>query len=212
MGNPVLAAILRHHAGIGLQHRIHRRTLGQRSGLAEARDRDVEETRHAGRHRRIVEAQALDRAGPEAFEEDVGVLQQAPDDLLAGLALQVHRQAALAHVADDREGAVALIVDAERARPVALADPLDLDHLCAVLGQQHGAIGAGNALAQVDDLEAGERRVVAHASLTSILPKFSPRSRPMKARGALSMPSTMSSRYLSWPLRIHSPIWRIAGP
>ena len=70
----------------------------------------------------------------------------------------------------------------------------------------------GDALAEVDDLEPGERRVVTHPSLTSSLPKFSPRSRPMKARGALSMPSTMSSRYFSLPLLIHSPIWRIAGP
>ena len=212
MGNPVLAAILRHHAGIGLQHRVHGRPLGQRPGLAEARDRHVEEARHAGRDGGIVETPPLDDARPEAFEKDIGVLQQAPHDVLPGLALEVDRQAALAHVADDREGAVAPVVDAERARPVALADALDLDHLGAVLGQQHGAIGAGDALAQVDDLEAGKGRVVAHASLTSILPKFSPRSRPMKARGALSIPSTMSSRYLSLPSRIHSPIWRIAGP
>ena len=60
---------------------------------------------------------------------------------------------------------VAAVVDAERARPVALADALDLDHLGAVLGEQHGAIGAGDALAEIDDLQAGEGRVVAHAPL-----------------------------------------------
>ena len=80
------------------------------------------------------------------------------------------------------------VARAERARPVAVADTPDLDHVGAVLGEQHGAIGAGDALAEVDHLQAGERRVVAHASLTSILPKFSPRSMPMKARGALSIP------------------------
>ena len=87
-------------------------------------------------------------------------------------------------------GRVAAVAHAERARPVALADALDLDHVGAVLGEQHGAVGAGDALAEVDDLQAGEGRVVAHDAyiFTSSLPKFSPRSRPMKARGALSMP------------------------
>ena len=109
---------------------------------------------------------------------------------------------------------MAAVAHAERARPVALADALDLDHVGAVLGEQHGAVGSGDPLAEIDDLQAGEGRVVAHDApyiFTSSLPKFSPRSRPMKARGALSMPCTTSSRYLSLPLLIHSPIWRIAG-
>ena len=38
-----------------------------------------------------------------------------------------------------------------------------------------------------------------HASFTTSLPKFSPLSRPMKASGAFSMPSTIVSRYLSLP-------------
>src|SRR3954454_20826848 len=33
------------------------------------------------------------------------------------------------------------------------------------------------------------------------LPKFLPCNNPIKAAGALSMPSMMSSRYLSWPER-----------
>src|SRR6187200_2054603 len=36
---------------------------------------------------------------------------------------------------------------------------------------------------------------------TSILPKFSPRNSPISARGAFSMPSTTSSRYLMRPSR-----------
>ena len=54
------------------------------------------------------------------------------------------------------------VAHAERPRPVAVADPLDLDHVGAVLGEQHGAVGTGDALAEVDHLEPGERRVVAH--------------------------------------------------
>src|SRR5262245_51180158 len=46
------------------------------------------------------------------------------------------------------------------------------------------------------------------ASLTSILPKFLPCSRPRKAGGAFSSPSTTSSRYLIRPLPTHSPASR----
>ena len=59
-------------------------------------------------------------------------------------------------------GGVAAVAHAQRARPVAVADALDLDHVGAVLGQQHGAVGPGDALAEIDDLQPGERRVVAH--------------------------------------------------
>src|SRR5262249_29865087 len=54
------------------------------------------------------------------------------------------------------------VARAEAARPVALARRLDLDHRGAVLRQQHRAIRAGDALAQIDNLEAGEGCGVAH--------------------------------------------------
>src|SRR3954453_1867675 len=191
MRNAVGTAILRHQAGIGLQHRVHRRALGERPALAEARDRDIEDPRLARRDLLIVEAEAMDDLGAEALEEDVGALQQPPHDLLAGVGLEVDGETALSQIADDREGRMAGVADAQRARPVAVAQALDLDHVGAVLGEQHGAVRSGDPLAEIDDLEAREGRIVAHGSpyiFTSSLPKFSPRSRPMKARGALSMP------------------------
>ena len=106
--------------------------------------------------------------GRKPFEEDVGALQQPPQHLLAGVGLEVDGDAALAEIADDRIGRVAAVARAERARPVALADALDLDHLGAVLRQQHGAVGAGDALAEIDDLQAGEGRVVAHGGLIQL--------------------------------------------
>src|SRR6185437_12022052 len=211
MRDAVLALVLAHQPCVGLQHRVHRRPLAERAGLAEAGDGHIEEARLARRHLLVVETQPLDHARPEAFEEHVGALEQPPHDVLAGLALEIDGDAALAEIADDRVGRVAAVAHPEGARPVAVADALDLDHVGAMLGEQHGAIGPGDALAEVDDLQSGEGRVVAHYILTSSLPKFSPRSRPMKARGALSMPCTTSSRYLSCPLLIHSPIWRIAA-
>src|SRR5690606_2825003 len=50
-------------------------------------------------------------------------------------------------------------------------------------------------------------------SFTCSLPKFSPRRRPMKARGTAPMPpSTMCSLYLMRPERTHSPSRLRAGP
>src|SRR6185503_5255984 len=106
--------------------------------------------------------QALDDAGSESFEEDVGALEQSPHDLLAGVGLEVDGDAPLAEVADDGIGRMAAVTRAQGARPVAVADAFDLDDLGAVLRQQHGAVGAGDALAEIDDLQAGERRVITH--------------------------------------------------
>src|SRR5262249_50733482 len=122
----------------------------------------IEEPRLAGGKRLVVEAEPADGAGPETFEEDVGAFQQPPQDLLAGWTLEVDGDAAFAEIADDRESAVAAIALAGGARPVAVADALDLDHVGAVLGQQHGAVGTGDALAEVDHLQPGEGRFVAH--------------------------------------------------
>src|SRR5712671_2696484 len=58
-----------------------------------------------------------------------------------------------------------------------------------------GTLRIGKALPVVWSYRLGSalRRI-------SNLPKFLPCKRPMKASGALSSPSTMSSRYLIWPL------------
>src|SRR5437764_5967531 len=50
-------------------------------------------------------------------------------------------------------------------------------------------------------IDAADRadRTKIHASRTTCLPKFSPLRSPIKPRGALSIPTTMDSRYLSFP-------------
>src|SRR5581483_11508454 len=50
------------------------------------------------------------------------------------------------------------------------------------------------------------------ATRTSILPKFSPRSSPIRARGAFSRPSTTSSRYRTRPSRSHADTSRRKSP
>ena len=162
MRDAVLAFVLHGEAGIGLQDRVHRRTFGERARLAEARDRQIDDARFALGDRGVAEAQAIDHAGPEALQEHVGTVDQAPQDGAAILLLQVERDGALAEVGGQRIGALVAIHHAEIACPVADAGRLDLDDVGAILCEQHGAIGTGDALAHVDHLQAGEWLVVAH--------------------------------------------------
>ena len=110
----------------------------------------------------VAEAEAIDDARTEALQEHVGALDQPPQDGAAVGLLQVQRDGALAEVRRQRVGALIAVDDAEVARPVADAGRLDLDDVGAVLREQHRAIGAGDALAHVDHLQAGEWLVVAH--------------------------------------------------
>ena len=162
MRDAVLAPVLHGEAGIGLQDRIHRRTFGKRPHLAEARHRQIDDARFALGDRVVAEAQAVDHAGTEALQEHIGALDQPPQDGAAIVLLQVERDGALAQVGGQRIGALVAIHHAEIARPVADTGRLHLDDVRAILGEQHGAIRAGDALAHVDHLQAGEWLVVAH--------------------------------------------------
>ena len=75
--------VLGHDADERLQHRVHRRTRRQRAGLPEAGDGIVDDSRIFRADRVVAEAVALDGAGPEPFDEHVGAVDQAPQDLLA---------------------------------------------------------------------------------------------------------------------------------
>ena len=62
-----------------------------------------------------------------------------------------------------------------------------------------------DAAGRRDPLLALDRRASTRYSLTSIFPRFSPRSSPMNASGALSIPSTTDSRKRILPSRIIGP-------
>src|SRR5215213_2410623 len=84
-----------------------------------------------------------------------------------------------------------------------------LDERARHRGWQEGAHRSARCDRRFDDRRgAGIRhppRPPYFATRTTSLPKFLPLSRPMKAWGALSRPSTTSSRYLILPSRSHSP-------
>src|SRR5439155_839768 len=65
-----------------------------RAGLAEARDRGVDQSRVQRLRRLVGEAQARHRAGAEVLDQDVAAPDQPPQRLLAALALEVEDDAA----------------------------------------------------------------------------------------------------------------------
>jgi hypothetical protein len=166
VGHAILALVRFHHAGEGLQHRIHRRPVTRGTALAEARHGQVDESRVGGREFVPAEAEAGGDAGPEPLDEDVRLGGQRLHQLSALVRLQVDRQRTLAQVAGDREGGVVAVATPEDPRPVAVRG-LHLDDFRALLGEQHRGVWSRDALAEIDDLDAGIGRFVAHFFLAS---------------------------------------------
>ena len=115
---------------------------------------------------RVVQAELLGEAGPEVREDDVGAGQQPLDHRAGAGVAQVEWQRVLAAVARDE---VARLAGRQR-RQVAdriASERLDLDHVGAALGQELRAERDGDELAELHDLESGERPgVVRHGRLT----------------------------------------------
>ena len=111
----------------------------------------------------IAEAEPPNGARAEVLDHDVGGVNQLPENLAAGVALEIQGKAALVPV--DTQVVGADVVD-ERwspgARVVPLAWLLDLDHLGAHVAQQHGAVGPGHDPGQIDDTNSVQR-LHAHA-------------------------------------------------
>ena len=111
------------------------------------------------------EVEPLEDAGPEALDERVGGLDQAEQGLAPLRVLEIERDRAL--VAADREPPGRARADelAHRARGVAVAGALDLDHLGAEIRQVLADARARDDVRELDDPEVGEWEVVSHANL-----------------------------------------------
>src|SRR5204863_891442 len=95
-------------------------------------------------------------AGAEVREDHVGAREQALDDVLNTPVAQIQRERALAAVA--RQEMARLARDERRELPHRITlERLDLDHARAALRQQLRAERNGDELAELDDLDAGER-------------------------------------------------------
>ncbi len=93
-------------------------------------------------------------AGPERFDQHVGLAGQTEEIGAALLALEIEHDALLAaaHVAEEHRGA--LVGRPDVAAGIALARRLDLDHLGAVIGQRGGEVRPRQEPGEVDDLDA----------------------------------------------------------
>ena len=159
-------AVDRHPARKRLDHGIRHRQAVVGAVLAEAGDREVDHFRIDGLHLLVADAEARHDAGAEALDHDVRPRGELEGDLLRGLVLHVHGERFLAAVEHDGMGALVAIDLAERAPPVAV-ERLQLGHFRAVLGQQHGAVRAGDALGGVEDLDALQGHGGRHGQVVS---------------------------------------------
>ena len=105
----------------------------------------------------VADAPFFHRARLEVLDQDVGAFQQAQQHRAAVGLADVERDGALVAVDADE---VAGVVVVERRAPVAhlvALRRLDLDHVGAVVGQDHRAVRAAEHARQVDHLQAGQR-------------------------------------------------------
>ena len=160
------AGLHRRQAGEGLHDRIVDRLLRVGPLLAEAVDRDVDDV---GRHRadrRLVDAEPLDHAGPEVLHQHVGAGGQPlhaarhPAGVFRSMATE-----RLLRLRFRNEAEKPFLPVAVGARVVALARLLDLDHVGALVGQDHGGPGPRQHRGQVDDANSFER---SHVTLRAL--------------------------------------------
>src|SRR5262249_12337659 len=132
-------------------------------------------------------------AGPERFDQHVGLAGQPEQVGAALLALEVEHDALLAapHVAEEYRGA--LVHGLDVAAGIALARRLDLDHGGAVVAERSREIRPGQEPRQVDDLDAFEL----HGWFPSWLPRREALSAPRVEHAACAGRSPSMRRGLA---------------
>ena len=134
-----------------VQHSFERADVGLALvGRRESGQRKVDQARMSPRDHLRAEAEAVHHPRAEVLDHHVGGGDQPPGGRQAGLALQVQfnpRLAAVVHRIGGLAGA-----GSPRAGPV------DLDHLRALVGQQHAGQRPGDVVAEVDHPHPRQRR------------------------------------------------------
>ena len=143
--------------------------LGIGAGLAVAGDAGEHEPRVHLAELLPAEVPALERPGAEVLGEDVGLLHELEQELLAPLGAQVQRDALLVsrlHGPPERAPLIARL--APLPDRVGLTGRLDLDDLGAHVAEQAAGERPGEKLPELDHADAGERPfAVGRASLGS---------------------------------------------
>jgi hypothetical protein len=144
-----------------------------RAGLAEAGHRAGDDARIDEGERGVVDAQPLGDADAEVVEHHIGLAHQVQEHRLAGRRLEVDAHALL--VAVEREvvgphavAGVVRVVFQQAPGAFAAGRRFDLDGARAEVGQQHGAVGTGQHVRQVQDGDVFECHVM--SLLMGVLP------------------------------------------
>ena len=139
-------AVHAHEPGHRLQDRVVAGQSAQRTIAAEAGNAAMDQAgKPLRQHLVIAEAPFLHRAGLEVLDQHVGALQQPQQDRLARRLAEIERDRAFVAVDADEIAGVALV---ERRAPVAdfiALRRLDLDHVGAVVRQDHRAVRPARA-------------------------------------------------------------------
>ena len=102
------------------------------------------------------EAEPLRRAGGEVLHQDVGAIDELPEDRPCLRVLEVEGHALLRPVAPEEVRRLPVDALVVGAREVAAARALDLDHPGAEVGELAGAERGGDRVLERDDGEAGK--------------------------------------------------------
>src|SRR5690606_19963910 len=150
--NRVAVRLSRHgqQAGLGLHGAVVTRLGCPRTGLPEARYREVHHARVGCRHALVVEPVALEVAKLEVLHHHIGAPREIPNQTRPALVLEVHRQALLAAVHGEVIAALAFYVRRAPAARVIALGRLHLDHPGTEVCQHLRAVGPSQHAAEVE--------------------------------------------------------------
>jgi hypothetical protein len=151
-----------HDPGVGLADVVEAGEVRQLALLTQTGDRAHDEIGLDRAQGFPVEAEFLHHARGEVLHHHIDLLDQLAADFLGFGFAQVHAQGALAAVVLDEVAAAAFALHRQHARGVA-GEGFDLDDVGAGLGHQPGAVGTGDIVAEIQDLDAVEQVFRCHA-------------------------------------------------
>ena len=143
-------------------HRLHERVVAGEIAarmFAEAADLAVHDARIAARHGRVVEPEALERAGLEVRDDDVGARAQLARQLEVGGVLEVEHDRALVAIGGVVVRRAPLRVRRRQPAPrVVACGRLDLDHVRPQIAERLPDERPGEHPREVDHEDPVERR------------------------------------------------------
>ena len=140
-----------------LDHVVVRGVAGLRSGRAEADDRDVDEVRPRRPHRFVIDSERLRRRRSVVVHDDVGPVEQPLEHRTRLGELEVEHDRPLRSVEVRVVRGESVGAGAEVADRVATGR-LELDHVGALIAEDHRAERPRHVRRDVEHLDAAERK------------------------------------------------------